>query len=161
MTRCASSFFFYFLTDGGLIGSPELAPRRHRPPRRLRAHLWGALLLSGPCGGAPCARTGVEELRLATSRGGSDFFARTRASASRRRGSLASSRACAAAPRRHGELPARRRATAGGGQGNSNPVAPTGRRIKLCWTEEAAAFLREAMAKFTPQNDRKFCGFRY
>ncbi|XP_062189809.1 uncharacterized protein LOC133892851 isoform X2 [Phragmites australis] len=35
----------------------------------------------------------------------------------------------------------------------SNPVAPTGRRSKLCWTEEEEAALREAMAKFTPQDD--------
>ncbi|XP_039808032.1 uncharacterized protein LOC120671842 isoform X2 [Panicum virgatum] len=65
-----------------------------------------------------------------------------------------------------GGAPSARRATrAASSDGrrwtSSNPVAPTGRRIKLCWTEEAAAFLREAMAKFTPQNDRKFCGFRY
>ncbi|TKW30849.1 hypothetical protein SEVIR_2G064800v4 [Setaria viridis] len=35
----------------------------------------------------------------------------------------------------------------------SNPVAPSGRRTKLCWTEEEEAVLKEAMAKFTPQDD--------
>ncbi|XP_062187167.1 uncharacterized protein LOC133890689 [Phragmites australis] len=35
----------------------------------------------------------------------------------------------------------------------SNPVAPSGRRSKLCWTEEEEATLKEAMAKFTPQED--------
>ncbi|PUZ68724.1 hypothetical protein GQ55_2G051700 [Panicum hallii var. hallii] len=35
----------------------------------------------------------------------------------------------------------------------SNPVAPSGRRSKLCWTEEEEEALKEAMAKFTPQDD--------
>ncbi|CAL5066736.1 unnamed protein product [Urochloa decumbens] len=35
----------------------------------------------------------------------------------------------------------------------SNPVAPSGRRTKLCWTEEEEAALKEAMEKFTPQDD--------
>ncbi|KAG2658682.1 hypothetical protein PVAP13_1KG293600 [Panicum virgatum] len=35
----------------------------------------------------------------------------------------------------------------------SNPVAPTGRRTKLCWTEEEEAALREAMEKFTPRDN--------
>ncbi|KAG8058940.1 hypothetical protein GUJ93_ZPchr0002g26024 [Zizania palustris] len=35
----------------------------------------------------------------------------------------------------------------------SNPVVPTGRRKKLCWTEEEEAALREAMAKFTPRDN--------
>ncbi|RLM78938.1 uncharacterized protein C2845_PM12G15370 [Panicum miliaceum] len=37
--------------------------------------------------------------------------------------------------------------------GSSNPVAPTGRRSKLCWTEEEEAALREAMEKFTPRGN--------
>ncbi|KAF8732080.1 hypothetical protein HU200_016040 [Digitaria exilis] len=36
---------------------------------------------------------------------------------------------------------------------HSNPVAPSGRRSKLCWTEEEEAVLKEAMEKFTPQDD--------
>nr|CAB3455886.1 unnamed protein product [Digitaria exilis] len=36
---------------------------------------------------------------------------------------------------------------------SSNPVAPSGRRSKLCWTEEEEAVLKEAMEKFTPQDD--------
>ncbi|CAN6197107.1 unnamed protein product [Urochloa humidicola] len=35
----------------------------------------------------------------------------------------------------------------------SNPVAPSGRRTKLCWTAEEEAALKEAMEKFTPQDD--------
>ncbi|RLN09095.1 uncharacterized protein C2845_PM11G04940 [Panicum miliaceum] len=35
----------------------------------------------------------------------------------------------------------------------SNPVAPTGRRSKLCWTEEEEAALRDAMEKFTPRDN--------
>ncbi|TVU33972.1 hypothetical protein EJB05_15791, partial [Eragrostis curvula] len=35
----------------------------------------------------------------------------------------------------------------------SNPVAPTGRRSKLCWTEEEETTLKEAMAKFIPKDD--------
>ncbi|CAL5058066.1 unnamed protein product [Urochloa decumbens] len=35
----------------------------------------------------------------------------------------------------------------------SNPAAPTGRRSKLCWTEEEEAALREAMEKFTPRDN--------
>uniref|UniRef100_A0A0A9H6H8 HTH myb-type domain-containing protein n=1 Tax=Arundo donax TaxID=35708 RepID=A0A0A9H6H8_ARUDO len=31
-------------------------------------------------------------------------------------------------------------------------AVPTGRRSKLCWTEEKAAALREAMTKFTPRD---------
>ncbi|CAO2045912.1 unnamed protein product [Urochloa humidicola] len=35
----------------------------------------------------------------------------------------------------------------------SNPAAPSGRRSKLCWTEEEEAALREAMEKFTPRGN--------
>ncbi|KAL5207164.1 hypothetical protein ABZP36_031599 [Zizania latifolia] len=35
----------------------------------------------------------------------------------------------------------------------SNPVVSTGRRTKLCWTEQEEAALREAMAKFTPRDN--------
>ncbi|TVT99520.1 hypothetical protein EJB05_55107, partial [Eragrostis curvula] len=35
----------------------------------------------------------------------------------------------------------------------SNPVAPSGRRSKLSWTEEEETTLKEAMAKFAPQDD--------
>ncbi|KAG8070788.1 hypothetical protein GUJ93_ZPchr0006g42679 [Zizania palustris] len=34
-----------------------------------------------------------------------------------------------------------------------NPVVPTGRRKKLCWTEQEEAALREAMTKFTPRDN--------
>ncbi|CAN6222500.1 unnamed protein product [Urochloa humidicola] len=36
----------------------------------------------------------------------------------------------------------------------SNPIAPSGRRTKLCWTAEEEAALKEAMEKFTPQDDK-------
>ncbi|GJN10058.1 hypothetical protein PR202_ga28117 [Eleusine coracana subsp. coracana] len=35
----------------------------------------------------------------------------------------------------------------------SNPVAPTGRRSKLSWTEEEETTLKEAMDKFAPRDD--------
>uniref|UniRef100_A0A453Q0V1 Myb-like domain-containing protein n=1 Tax=Aegilops tauschii subsp. strangulata TaxID=200361 RepID=A0A453Q0V1_AEGTS len=34
-----------------------------------------------------------------------------------------------------------------------NPLAPAGRRSKLCWTEEEEQALRDAMLKFTPKDD--------
>uniref|UniRef100_A0A453Q0E0 Myb-like domain-containing protein n=1 Tax=Aegilops tauschii subsp. strangulata TaxID=200361 RepID=A0A453Q0E0_AEGTS len=36
---------------------------------------------------------------------------------------------------------------------NCNPLAPAGRRSKLCWTEEEEQALRDAMLKFTPKDD--------
>ncbi|KQJ99603.1 uncharacterized protein LOC100830030 isoform X1 [Brachypodium distachyon] len=35
----------------------------------------------------------------------------------------------------------------------SNPLAPAGRRTKLCWTEEEEGALRDAMLKFTPKDN--------
>ncbi|KAM0833859.1 hypothetical protein ACQ4PT_064005 [Festuca glaucescens] len=35
----------------------------------------------------------------------------------------------------------------------SNPLAPAGRRSKLCWTEEEEQALRDAMLKFAPKDD--------
>lgn len=53
----------------------------------------------------------------------------------------------------HMPSPSRKRNYAYPPKRYSNPVAPTGRRSKLCWTEEEEAALRKAMTKFTPEDN--------
>ncbi|TKW39352.1 hypothetical protein SEVIR_1G173600v4 [Setaria viridis] len=53
----------------------------------------------------------------------------------------------------HMPSPSRKRKYAYPPKRYSNPAAPTGRRSKLCWTEEEEAALREAMEKFTPRDN--------
>ncbi|KAF0896616.1 hypothetical protein E2562_026317 [Oryza meyeriana var. granulata] len=53
----------------------------------------------------------------------------------------------------HMASPSRKRNYAYPPKRYSNPVAPAGRRTKLCWTEKEEATLREAMAKFTPRDN--------
>uniref|UniRef100_J3N8D6 Myb-like domain-containing protein n=2 Tax=Oryza brachyantha TaxID=4533 RepID=J3N8D6_ORYBR len=53
----------------------------------------------------------------------------------------------------HMASPSRKRNYAYPPKRYSNPVAPAGRRTKLCWTEQEEATLRELMAKFTPRDN--------
>lgn len=53
----------------------------------------------------------------------------------------------------HMPSPSRKRNYADPTNRISNPVTPTGRRLKLCWTEEEEVALREAMEKFAPQDN--------
>uniref|UniRef100_A0A0E0MCS2 Myb-like domain-containing protein n=1 Tax=Oryza punctata TaxID=4537 RepID=A0A0E0MCS2_ORYPU len=53
----------------------------------------------------------------------------------------------------HMASPSRKRNYACPPKRYSNPIAPAGRRTKLCWTEKEETTLREAMAKFTPRDN--------
>lgn len=53
----------------------------------------------------------------------------------------------------HMPSPSRKRNYAYPSKRYSNPLAPAGRRPKLCWTEEEEQSLRDAMLKFTPKDD--------
>uniref|UniRef100_A0A453Q0N9 Myb-like domain-containing protein n=1 Tax=Aegilops tauschii subsp. strangulata TaxID=200361 RepID=A0A453Q0N9_AEGTS len=53
----------------------------------------------------------------------------------------------------HMPSPSRKRKYAYPPKRYCNPLAPAGRRSKLCWTEEEEQALRDAMLKFTPKDD--------